>query len=155
MSIWIYCVTCRKAVCLPAVLDGTASLFDDIKNDLQCLHCGGKARWQSEAVIDDASKTLFGITTLTVEEYYRAMMGLGVPDEQECHKEVLETLLQDQPVRRVIGHNIPNTTRCVVERLELWDGSVVHLGASAHGATVYRITRPINHTERALADGTE
>jgi hypothetical protein len=67
---------------------------------------------------------------------------------------VVEKLLQERPVRRVIGRNVLGVERTVIDALELTDGTKVHFGSSAEGAVIYRVTQPAAYTRKALEAGT-
>jgi hypothetical protein len=56
-------------------------------------------------------------------------------------------------VKRVHGKDIQGTSRSIIDFLELGDGSKVYLAASAEGATVYRVAKPISYVEEVSRDG--
>lgn len=89
---------------------------------------------------------------LSSSELYRAVMGLGLPEERNCTKEAMEELLRGNPVRRIIGQTIPNTTRVNVEALELWDGTRVYFAPEGLGVTIFRIAHPGKALERMLKE---
>lgn len=88
--------------------------------------------------------------TLTVREAFIAFSGAGLPDEQECSATRVEKLLYEHPISKVYTRHISGTNRCTLDRLELNDGTVLHLGSSSHGACVYRISGPPQFTKYAL-----
>ena len=74
--------------------------------------------------------------TLTAQEAFVAFSGGGLPEEQECSASRVEKLLTECHIKRVFTRHIRGTNRCTLDRLELEDGTTLHLGSSAHGACV-------------------
>ena len=98
--------------------------------------------------------TLAGLTirTLEAQEMFRALSGVGLPEERQCKLKDIHDLLREQPIRKVAGHDIRGSEHCCLEWLELWDGTKVYFAASSHGAIIYRIVRPTSFTEKALKE---
>ena len=107
-----------------------------------CPVCGSVSRLAPEHVIDASALAGLPVRMLEAKEAFQALQGLGLPEEQECSRDVIEGLLREHPIRKVSGHSVANTKTFCLEHLELWDGTRLDFGASTHGAVVYRIVRP-------------
>jgi len=121
-----------------------------------CPKCGGPAQGVMEVDVNVNLLAGFTIRELEAQEMYRAQYGMGLPEELDCRREVVESLLREHPIKRVSGHEVPGATRFILEYLELWDGSRVYFGASSHGAAVTRIVPPHSHVAKVMkeqADG--
>lgn len=114
-----------------------------------CCRCGAEAQRMPEVEVEPRALTLLEVVDLTAKEAFMAMNGLGLPTEQRCSLENVMTLLKEQPIRKVLGVDIPGTERCMLDHLELWDGTKLFLGASPHGAVVYRIAPPHSYAKTA------
>ena len=124
-------------------LVGTSSEFWPDK--YTCPTCSSKCQGVHEAVVSNGAP----IRDIQPEELYAAMHGLGLPGEMLCDGDTVRAFLQSG-VSRVVGFEVPGTTRFVIEQIVAKDGSRLYLGASPHGAVVYRITRKHNYTEKVL-----
>jgi hypothetical protein len=82
------------------------------------------------------------------QEAYAAVNGLGLPSERDCTAAAVMQLLTEKRVTRVSATQIRDSHRCIIEYLELEDGSRVYLGSSAYGATVFRVSNPISYVEK-------
>lgn len=123
----------------------------------KCPACACKALGVVEADLEPASLAGRVICTLEPQECFLALEGMGLPEERDCRRDVVEGLLREHPIRRVAGHEVSGANRFVLEWFELWDGTKIYFGASAHGAIISRITRPKNHTVdvlKEMSDGT-
>jgi hypothetical protein len=89
---------------------------------------------------------------LTPQEAFIAFSGGGLPGEAECSASRVSSLLVQERVTNVKTRHIKGTNRCVIDRLQLESGIVLHLGASVHGACVYRVQEPPNYTEDTEVD---
>lgn len=149
------CMSCYAAVRViddPAttrMLVGPESEFWPNKYD--CLSCGEKCEAISESDAEPAAIARMKLKDLSAQEYYAALLGLGTPDEMNCDASTVNELMK-KPVKKVHGRQLPNTQRFLLEAIELEDGTKLHFGAGAAGAVIYRITRPISYTEKALSD---
>lgn len=79
--------------------------------------------------------------TVSAAQYLRAHYGVSAPGDLEPTLENVRTALLGQPLRRVALESTP-ASGVVINSLELWDGTTIHLGRGADGATVYRISTP-------------
>jgi len=89
------------------------------------------------------------VRDLTPQELLAALGGFGLPEERDCSYERVVELL-GRGVKCVRGRDVPNTGRCIIHQVELKDGTRLYLGASSHGAVVYRITEPHNYAKKVL-----
>ncbi len=159
--ILVLCLPCALAIRVMPTRVGDTTSSDELEtlvgrkspywpDKYPCPSCEKDARGIRETEADPRALALLKMRDLTPEEAFAAFNGLGFPDEQSCTFDEVQTLLKEQPVRRVVGRTIPLTERVVLDCLELWDGTKLHLGAGAEGAVVYRIARPHAYTAKAL-----
>jgi len=113
-----------------------------------CPRCGRHAVGNLEQDILAGELARFHVRDLTPQEALAAFHGFGLPSEQRCTKETVETLLRENPIRRVAAKNIEGAERCYVQHLELWDGTKIYFGAGPDGAVIYRIAPPYSYTEK-------
>lgn len=113
-----------------------------------CPRCEHLAVASLERDLTDRDLTRLSIRDLTAQEAFAAFNGLGLPGEHLCTKDVVEALLREKPVRRLVGSDIEGG-RCYLHHLELWDGTKIYFGAGAEGALIYRIAPPHSYTEQA------
>lgn len=150
--ILIVCSDCRLAL---RVLDTSEEALYLIGEKSEgwpkatCCRCGAAAQRLLEIEAEPRALSLLEVIDLTAKEAFMALNGLGLPTEQRCSLESVTTLLKEQPIRKVLGVDVPGTERCMLDHLELWDGTKVYLGASPHGAVVYRIAPPHSYTKMA------
>lgn len=133
-------------------LVGTRSDF--WPNRYPCPRCGANAQGMLERAADPNALALLKLQDLTPQEAFAAFNGCGFPDEQHCSMAAVQALLLEQPIRRVVGTDVRGAERIIVDHFELWDGSRVYFGSGGDGAVVYRITRPVSYTKKALAEKT-
>jgi hypothetical protein len=95
---------------------------------------------------------LLNIRDLTpVEAYATLTAGVGLPEDRDCRKEIIEQVVLETPIRKVVGQDVPGTNRFNIDYMELWDGTRLYFGASGHGAIIYRVTR--SRAERGASTG--
>lgn len=82
------------------------------------------------------------------QEALSAMAHLGLPFEHDCSAAAVTALIQGQQVSSVVAKQVRNSHRCIVDYLELADGTRIYFGSSAHGATVYRVSKPSSYVEQ-------
>jgi len=119
----------------------------------KCPNCNGPAGAVYEIEVSPVQLKDFNIRELDAEDYFRFLMGVGLPEESDCSVEVLQQIFSKSKVKSIAGHRISGTKRFCVEWLEMEDGARLYFGASSHGATIYRISNRPNYTEKALNDG--
>jgi hypothetical protein len=113
-----------------------------------CPKCEKSMRGFLELEADPRVLNFVDLVDLNPQEAFAAMNGMGLPSEGQCSQETVSTLLREHPIRRIKAVDIPNTNRCRLDSLELWDGTQVYLAAGAEGAVVYRIVRPTSYVEK-------
>lgn len=84
---------------------------------------------------------------VTPHEAFAAINGLGLPGEQDCSATAVAALLLDKTVKNVNTRVIRNSHRCIIDSIEFEDGTKMYFGASAMGATVYRISPRHSYVE--------
>lgn len=119
-----------------------------------CPRCGAQAAGAEEALLPRSVQTS-DIVDLTPIEMFSALNGFGLPEELPTSVENLTEVLRSSAVKRVVGSNVPNTKRCVVDFIELESGVKVYFGASTHGAVAYRVVRPTSYAQRVIKEEEE
>lgn len=117
-----------------------------------CPACDGQASGVYEGSIDPNEFKDFNVGELEAQDYFRFMMGVGLPEEQDCRLEVLQDIFHRGKVNKIAGKVIPGSKRFHLEWLEMEDGTTLYFGASTYGATVYRITKRPDYTKKVLED---
>jgi len=102
--------------------------------------CGGKINLVGDATIEEMSKDrrLKDPMRISGRELYRAVNGLGLPDEFPNSTEVISSFIQGG-VEEVDIEEFQG--KFFIHELKLKNGSVLHLGAGLKGAQVLKITR--------------
>lgn len=142
----VRCTVCPLLIRVMGNVDEVQSLIgahsEYWPNRYNCPVCGAPAVGHLELNLIQAELEQLRIKDLTAQEAFAAFNGLGLPTEQHCTKEIVEELLRERPVRRLVATNIEGSRRCYVHHLELWDGTKLYFGAGADGAVIYRISPP-------------
>lgn len=120
-----------------------------------CVRCGKHAQGMREAEADPRVVEALELQDLTAQQAFAAFYGMGLPDEQRCSLESVQALLLENPVRKVHGKNVIGAERAIIDALELWDGTKLYFGAGAEGAVIYRTTRPVSYTAKALKENND
>lgn len=147
------CYTCVRVIDDPvqtALLVGQQSEFWPDK--YTCIACGKPCEGLLENEAENNALERMKVRDLTAPELFAALHGLGTPDEMQCDGATVRELLT-RPIKGVQGRTPPGTARFILESLELEDGTKLYFGASPSGACVYRITRPVSYTQKALEHG--
>jgi len=106
-----------------------------------CPVCTQPIRGYLENEVSEALLRILQIRDLTpIEGFSTLVAGVGLPEDRECRKEVVETLLRDYKIK-VFGKDIPNTDRFNIDFMELLDGTRLYFGSSGHGAIIYRVSK--------------
>lgn len=116
-----------------------------------CPRCGSAAQGCDELDLPRGAQTT-DVLDLTAGELLAALHGLGLPDEQQCDFDRVATLLTTTRLKRIEGSTVAGTNRCMLDHLQLEDGTKIYLGASSHGAVVYRVVKPTSYVQRVLAE---
>jgi len=152
--IHIICMACKHGLCVsPGDISGRFSEAESLlghgsefyPDKYPCWHCEEKAEFVP--VADVAALRLVSIQDVSPLEAMAAIHGLGLPAEQDCSAAAVERIFESQRVSRVFATSIRNSHRSILKIIEFEDGSKLHLGSSAFGATVYRISKPHSYVE--------
>lgn len=156
-------VICTSAPCRSALrimgrsVEAVQNLVGDRSewwpNSYLCTRCKGEAQGVYELSLDPAQLEGFSVSEIEAEEYFRFLMGVGLPEEHDCRIEVLQGLFRSNKVKNLAGYPIKGTTRFCLEWLELDDGTRLYFGASAHGATINRVVKKPDHVEQVKDHG--
>jgi rubredoxin len=130
-------------------LVGSASAF--WPNGYVCPKCNAQASGGPEESLPRSIQTT-DIIDMSAEEFHAALYGLGLPDERVASIEEVSRVLSSGTVKRVVGEDVTNTKRCTIDFIEMSDGSRIYLGASIHGAVVYRVVNPAAYARRVLEE---
>lgn len=115
----------------------------------RCPKCESTMTAAREQVVDPKVLETIHLQDLSPMEAFIALQGCGLPDEiEDCKGGVIRFLLLKHPIVDIRFADIPNTSRCRLDAIELDGGITLHLGASAHGATVFRISRKTLMSEK-------
>ncbi len=139
--IYVLCRSCKS--CL-RVSPGQPGELEAMMSGLQakCWDCEQPLIIHNEVPVEDIH-----VIDVNPQEAYAAVNGLGLPTEKDCTAAAVTQLLTERRVTRVSATQIRDSHRCIIEYLELEDGSKVYLGSSAYGATVFRVSNPISYVE--------
>ena len=138
-------------VCLPCTMGfrikgaDTSALLgpesDVWPNGFTCPNCSKPMYGHLENEVSEAMYRLLQIRDLTpIEGFSTLVADVGLPEDRECGKEVIEALLNDYKIK-VSGKNIPNTSRFNIDYMELQDGTRLYFGSSGPGAIIYRVSK--------------
>ena len=149
-------VLCNACMTAARVFGEEAELYSLIGEGSQfwpdkfkCVRCEGPAMGVNEAQIDVTLVPALTWKEYTAQELFSIQMGLGPPEERGCDVETVRSIFKQQRVVQVQGKTVPNTTRTTIDCLIFADGTRLYLGASSHGAVVYRIAKPFTGEVRA------
>lgn len=154
--IFIACLSCHLTLQVEGdnsevnTLVGTASEY--WPTGYTCSDCGKPARGLLAQEISAQAASKLRVVCVTPQEAFAALNGLGLPEERSCQLQDVQDLLSSVGIRSIRGKNIRGATHCVVDYLELKDGSKVYLGPSMEGAVIYRITRPHSYVKEQFGD---
>jgi hypothetical protein len=103
--------------------------------------CGGRINLVGDPVIAQMSvdRRLKEPLSLTVTELYRAVNGMGLPDEVPKSFTVIKALFKANPLKAVDLEEVDG--KFYLHELHLDDGVVVHLAAGSRGAQILKITK--------------
>lgn len=112
--------------------DGLPCFQDGCASNLRRLTDG-----EAQAVVGHG---LVQTLSLTVEEFFAALCGYGIPEEISPEPEVVQALLLSARVDKVAVSTSP-TGRTLLSRMDLDNGTCLHLASSAFGPAIYKVTR--------------
>lgn len=145
----MYCFACDA--CLMAVI--VVGDPDDIrrlithhpmwKDGLPCVREGCLEKMYQLDVLPDMLRSQANVleqVELTPEELFRAMGGFGLPEEIGFAPEMVRALLLSS---KVVGMSADKVVsgRVILDRLDLEDGTSLHLASSRQGPVVFKVTR--------------
>ena len=107
-----------------------------------CPVCGERCAFSTRTLEHNVS-----VIDLTPHEAFIAFSGAGLPEDSECSASRVAELLCSERIKSVSTRHIRGTNRCTLDRIVLESGVVLHLGASTHGACVYRVQQPSSYAE--------
>ena len=124
-------------VCLAKYLvDG--ELPRPVKKKTRCptISCEGMVK-----ISASTNMKVKGATVLTAKQFYLAILGRGLPEETKCGPKIVKKSLLGSKIVDVHLETCADKNRSLLLSLTTEEGSVIHVGSSANGAVVYRITR--------------
>lgn len=104
-----------------------------------CPKCGELGRLVE--AVDPMVLPFLQITDVTPFEAFRALCGVGLPEEHDCGTTAVELLFTTKRVKSVETRPIRGSNRCILDSVEFEDGTRAHLASSSLGATVFRISK--------------
>ncbi len=129
----------------------TARIHAPIEGEAESL-LGPSSNWypdkypcpkcSSNCVMSTKQMNRLPVTDLTPLEAFAAFSGVGLPTEHETSAAEVCRLLEGSTIKQAFTRHIPGTNRGCLDKLVLEDGTVLFIGASSHGASVYRIQKP-------------
>lgn len=75
---------------------------------------------------------------LNLQEFEEFLKTKTKPLFLKTNAEEIKNIFNKHTIERVDIEDIPHTDRCVLNSIRFSNGAVVHLGASRHGATIYK-----------------
>lgn len=151
--ICIICTECNTAVRVSGDHEEVNHLFGELNtdwypNNYPCPNtdCTEKAKLLDS--VDSAALKMLDVYDLTVHEAYAALHGLGLPEERDCGPSAVREQLLNNKVVEVDARLIKGSNRSVVYKLIMENGTVLFLGSSPYGATVYRIAKARSAVEQ-------
>lgn len=131
MLICSYCFTALRC------LDGE----ELVDSQVNCPSCDSAMEEHAESRIDASLSAKLKIRDLTRTEFLCVACGGDLPTDLECTVENVVAQLLGSPVRSVTARGVKGTARSVLDCITLENGVRIYLGASSHGAVVYRIAQ--------------
>jgi hypothetical protein len=101
--------------------------------------CGGRINLRNDPSINNLASMMKAPLLLTSKEFYKALGGMGLPDEIPNSVELVESLLKSHKVADVLLEDVGG--RIYLHELRLENGSTIHLASGGHGAQVLKVTR--------------
>lgn len=141
--IYLVCTACKEALRVSPGEPGEAEAL--LSEELKCWTCHGPL--EPVTCVQPQAASKLQCHDVTPQEAYAVLYGLGLPSERDCSAAAVSLLLEQRHVVKAHTTQIRGSHRCVVDHLELDDGTKVYFGASAHGATVYRVAKKHSYVE--------
>lgn len=141
----IVCTACKKMLNVVGEVSEVDMLVgqrsDFWPNKYVCFSCSGPAEGFLTPEVSAAAIRELDVYDVTPQEAFAALGGLGIPAERTCCADVVVPLFEAVGLK-VKGKELRGMTRYFLDEIEMPDGTKLFLGASPHGAVIYRITRP-------------
>jgi hypothetical protein len=141
--IYLVCTACETALRISPGEEGEVEAL--LSEELKCWECRAPLEHLTHVQPQAAAK--LNCHDVTPREAYAVLYGLGLPSEQDCSAAAVSVLLEQHHVVKAHTTQIRGSHRCVIEHIDLDDGTRVYFGASAHGATVYRVAKRHSYVE--------
>jgi len=150
------CRQCLSVVMIRGSLTRHKELILDhemFKDGWPCVRCSSKMYSLDQEDIVCTADIKFSVKyELTVDEFFMALCGFGLPDELGCEPEIVRAVLLSAKIIDV-ATNVSCSGRTVISKIALDNGLSLHLAGSPYGATVYKITRA--HNDRVDSSGVQ
>lgn len=101
--------------------------------------CGGTINLVGDPGIQTMVEKLRTPMHIGGKDLYKAVNGLGLPDEVPQDADVIEALFKANSITGVSMEKVSNTF--YLHELKLSNGMTVHLAAGSHGAAVLKVTK--------------
>lgn len=133
MRLFFGCPECKKGYCIAAV-DPDKYLLLEGKTPCPNEGCTGTL---VKAKKDFCKKPVYS----SALALFKQAMGRGSVEEQRCSAAELELTFINDVIVRMDLEDLPGKDRCIVNRIYLVSGRVIHLASSTMGATIYKVTK--------------
>jgi hypothetical protein len=149
---YICCKSCGFTLCIsPGAEDEAQMLLGESQEEwypdrYPCWGCGHTATIFS--VLPQGAQDVCNVSPLEAFAYFN---GLGLPSERDCNVATITELLTSKKIIHVVARSVGGTRRCVLDHVELEDGTKVYFGSSSLGATIYRVAPPFSYA-KAVGD---
>jgi hypothetical protein len=146
---YAYCPTCKVLVRISGEIHDIRRVTDLATTGYhKCVTtgCGGSMNRISykEAAAYYANETKHShveLLELSAQEFLKAVVGFGLPNEINADPEIVESLLKSNQIVSVEITKSKTPGRSVLNSLSLNNGLTIHVASGAEGPTVYKITR--------------
>lgn len=145
--IYLFCEKCQMCLRVSPGSSGELESLFGGEDRYPCPRPGCDSTVEVLPTVQFAAAKQLDVIDVTPHEAYAAIHGLGMPGEKECSAAAVSQLLTERRVVRVDASQIRGSHRCVLNFLELDDGTRVYIGSSAYGATVYRVAPRHSYVE--------
>lgn len=139
------CNTCFQPFTL-IVEPGEVYLVKEISDDTGSLcpcprKCGGNINLVGDPVIGQMANDprLKDPMSISGTQLYKAVMGLGLPDEIPKSAVLVDSLLRASPVVKTLTET--DGKYIYLHEITLENGTTIHLGAGRKGAQVMKVTK--------------
>jgi hypothetical protein len=145
MIVFSLCNTCWQSYDL-LIESGDAPLIKEISDEqghtCACPRlCGGVINLVGNPIYKEAMKrkNIAPTMSLTAKSLYKAVNGLGLPDELPKSQEIVESMLKANRIAEVSLEEING--KFYIHELRLENGVTLHLSSGIRGAQVLKMTK--------------